>query len=80
VLREMAREAFKDWRERLAKIVREGIRSGEIRESANPRLIANTIIASLEGAMMMSRLEGNKTALRDAQAALDAVLGCLTAQ
>jgi TetR/AcrR family transcriptional repressor of nem operon len=78
VLREMAREAFKDWRERLAKIVREGIRSGEIRASANPRQIANTIIAALEGALMMSRLEGNKTALKDAQAALDAVLECLT--
>jgi AcrR family transcriptional regulator len=80
VLREMAREAFKDWRERLAKIVRQGIRSGEIRESANPRQIANTIIAALEGALMMSRLEGNKTALKDAQAALDAVLRCLTAR
>ncbi len=78
VLREMAREAFRDWRERLAKIVKEGIRSGEIRASANPRQIANTIIATLEGALMMSRLEGNKTALRDAQAALDTVLGCLT--
>jgi len=79
VLRELAREAFKDWRERLAKVVTEGIRNGEIRASANPRQIANTIIATLEGALMMSRLEGNKTALRDAQAALDTVLGCLTA-
>jgi TetR/AcrR family transcriptional regulator, transcriptional repressor for nem operon len=77
VLRELAREAFRDWRERLAKIVRDGIRSGEISESANPRQIANTIIAMLEGALMMSRLEGNKTALKDAQAALDGVLGCL---
>jgi len=80
VLREMAREAFRDWRGRLAKIVKDGIESGEIRPSANPRQIANTIMATLEGALMMSRLEGNKTALRDAQAALDTVLGCLTAQ
>lgn len=80
VLREMARAAFKDWRERLAKIVREGMRSGEICESANPRQIANTIIAALEGALMMSRLEGSKTALRDARAALDRVLGCLAAR
>jgi AcrR family transcriptional regulator len=79
VLREMAREAFRDWRERLAKIVREGIRSGEVCESASPRQIANTIIATLEGALMMSRLDGNKTALKDAQAALDTVLGCLMA-
>jgi AcrR family transcriptional regulator len=80
VLREMARDAFKDWRERLAKIVKEGIRNGEIGKSANPRQIANTIIAALEGALMMSRLEGNNTALRDAQAALDTVLGCLAAR
>ena len=80
VLRGLAREAFRDWRERLAKIVREGIQSGEIRDGANPRQIANTIIAALEGAMMMSRLEGNRTALRDAQATLDTVLTCLTAR
>jgi TetR/AcrR family transcriptional regulator, transcriptional repressor for nem operon len=80
VLREMARDAFRNWRERLAKIVSEGVRAGEIRASANPRQIANTIIATLEGALMMSRLEGNKIALKDAQAALETVLGCLTAQ
>ncbi|MGB6745841.1 MAG: TetR/AcrR family transcriptional regulator [Terracidiphilus sp.] len=77
VLRDLAREAFKDWRERLQRIVTDGIRSGEIRASANPRQIANTIIATLEGALMMSRLEGRRTALKDAQAALDTVLGCL---
>ncbi|HEX4030862.1 MAG TPA: TetR/AcrR family transcriptional regulator [Terracidiphilus sp.] len=79
VLRELAREAFKEWRERLEKMVSDGIASGEIGAAANPRLIANTIIAMLEGALMMSRLEGNKTALKDAQAALDTVLGCLAA-
>lgn len=79
VLRDLAREAFKDWRGRLARIVAEGVRSGEIRSSANPRQIANTIIATLEGALMMSRLDGSKTALRDAQVALDTVLRCLTA-
>jgi AcrR family transcriptional regulator len=74
VLRELAREGFREWRERLARIVTEGIRSGEIRGGTNPRRVANTMIATLEGALMMSRLEGSKTALKDAQAALDGML------
>jgi len=54
--------------------VKEGIRSGEIRLEVEPRRVANTIIATLEGALMISRLEGAKTALRDAQASLDTML------
>jgi TetR/AcrR family transcriptional regulator, transcriptional repressor for nem operon len=74
VLRGLAREGFRDWRERLARIVTEGIRSGGIRAGTNPRRVANTMIATLEGALMMSRLEGNRTALKDAQAELDGML------
>jgi hypothetical protein len=32
------------------------------------------MIATLEGALMMSRLEGTKTALQDAQTTLDSLL------
>src|SRR5580698_6221439 len=43
VLRELAREGMKDWKERLWRIVRDGIERGEIRSGAEPRRVANTM-------------------------------------
>ena len=65
VLRDLVRKAFADWRNRLAAVVQEGIDSGEIKAKIAPRRVANTIIATLEGALMLSRLEKNHLALRD---------------
>jgi AcrR family transcriptional regulator len=74
MLRKLALDGFCDWRERLAAIVQEGIRKREIRKSVEPRRIANTMIATLEGALLLSRLECAPTALRDAQESLEALL------
>jgi len=74
VLRELARQGIVDWRKRLAAVVREGIRAGEIRREVKPRMVANTIIATLEGALMISRLEGTRGALEDAESSLGALL------
>lgn len=73
-LRRLALEGIKDWKARLCRIVEEGMERGEIRSGVEPRRIANAIIAMLEGALMISRLEGTKTALRDAQAGLESML------
>ncbi len=77
VLRKLALDAIEDWKTRLTAIVLEGIRRREIRRAIDPVRIANTIIAALEGALMISRLEGSKTALRDAQASLDELLSAI---
>ena len=74
VLREMASAAIRGWRGRLVKIVEEGVKRGEIREGTEPRRIANSMIAALEGALMISRLEGSKRALQDARTTLDEML------
>ena len=74
LLRELASKGFADWRERLSAVVREGLERGEIREGTEPRRVANTMIATLEGALMMSRLDGNSAALEDARASLDVLL------
>jgi AcrR family transcriptional regulator len=74
VLRKLALDAIADWKSRLAVIVQEGIRRREIRRSIDPGRIANTIVATLEGALMISRLEGSKTALRDARESLETLL------
>jgi TetR/AcrR family transcriptional repressor of nem operon len=76
-LRDLARKGIQDWRARLVHILETGIKAGEIRRSTDPRRIANTLIAILEGALMISRLENNRNALRDAQTTLDTLLDTL---
>ena len=74
VLRQLAAKGIHDWRSRLEKIVQEGIRTREIARNTGPRRIANTIISTLEGALMISRLEGSRVALKDARATLEEML------
>lgn len=78
-LRRLAREGIEDWKKRIAAIADRGRRTGEISRGAVPRQIANTIIATLEGALMISRIEGSRQALEDGAASLKAFLGGLAA-
>jgi TetR/AcrR family transcriptional repressor of nem operon len=73
-LRRAVRSAILDWRKRLCKIVEDGIRNGEIETKTEPRQVANSLIAALEGALMISRIEGNSSALEDIGKTLDALL------
>ncbi|WP_231737774.1 TetR/AcrR family transcriptional regulator [Terracidiphilus gabretensis] len=78
-LRGLAHEALSDWRTRLIKVISDGIRDGEIKAETVPREIANTIIAALEGALMISRLDGNRVALADARKSLEVLLNQIAA-
>jgi TetR/AcrR family transcriptional repressor of nem operon len=80
MLRQLALEGIQAWKRRLSRIVEEGIERGEIRREVEPRLIANTVVAALEGALMVSRLEGSKVALADAGASLEMVLDGLASR
>lgn len=80
VLRKLVRNAFADWRRRLAAIVAQGIETGEIRKDTVPAQIANTIIGALEGALVLSRLEGNREPLKHAEASLDRLLQLIAAR
>jgi TetR/AcrR family transcriptional repressor of nem operon len=77
-LRRLARDAFANWRDRICTVVREGQKSGDIKRSAEPRRIANTMIATLEGALMLSRLEKSALPLEDARASLEQILDKIT--
>src|SRR5579859_7161273 len=79
VLRKLALQAIEDWKGRLGKIVEQGIRCGEIRKGTVPRRVANVLIATLEGALTISRMEGTRTALEDAQHTLESFLDSLAA-
>jgi TetR/AcrR family transcriptional regulator, transcriptional repressor for nem operon len=74
VLRGLAKEAIGDWKKRLCRIVREGIERGDIRRETDPRRISNVVVATLEGALMISRLERNRTAVQDAGVMLEGIL------
>ena len=73
-LRDLARKGIQDWRTRLSRIIETGIKAKEIRSSTEPRRIANTLIATLEGALMISRIDANDGVLADAQTFLNEYL------
>ena len=74
VLRTRARRALQNWQSFLGSIVEAGIENGEIRREVSKTKLANLIIATLEGAVMIGRLEQNLDALREAQAHLNSYL------
>src|SRR5580704_931068 len=74
VLRQRARKALSGWRSYIISIVRAGIKAREIRPKIDAKKLATLIISSLEGAIMLYRLERNEEALRAVQAHLDSYL------
>ena len=66
VLRERARLAMTRWRNRIRRITNEGIKAGEINSSVDGDVLATILIATLEGAVMMSKLYDNPVHMRRA--------------
>jgi TetR/AcrR family transcriptional repressor of nem operon len=71
VLRERARKALRGWRSYVASIIRAGIKAREIRPRVDAKRLATLIISSLEGAIMVYRLERSEEVLRGVQAHFD---------
>lgn len=74
LLRERARAAWREWRDYLAEIIAAGLKRKEIRPDLDAKEVATLIISSLEGALMIARLERNKEALLTAQSHLERYL------
>lgn len=74
VLRELALRALRSWRNDLIHLVKQGIEHREIKRETNPKELADIIISSLEGALMMSRLEGDRDVLLVVQSNLTSYL------
>ena len=70
-LRDRVQKALRSWRLKLQSIVKQGVAAGDIRADADPKSVAILIIAGLEGALMMSRLDRNDDAQRRVQAHLN---------
>lgn len=71
VLRERARGALRSWRRYLVAMIEQGIKAREIRTRVDAQALATVIISSLEGAVMVYRLERSDDALRAVQAHLN---------
>jgi TetR/AcrR family transcriptional repressor of nem operon len=67
VLRARCSKALRAWISKLHSIVKEAADRGEIRPGVDPKQVATLIVASLEGATMIGRLERNDCALRRVQ-------------
>jgi TetR/AcrR family transcriptional repressor of nem operon len=63
LLRRKAKRALDGWLNRLRTIVEQGQRSGEIRADVDANEIAATIISTLEGSLMISRLQRTEKAI-----------------
>jgi TetR/AcrR family transcriptional repressor of nem operon len=74
ILRARAVKALRSWVRRLQTIMEEAQERHETRPEVNPKMVATLIIASLEGALMMSRLQRNDEALRHVQLHLNRYL------
>ena len=56
-LRNQARRALDKWLDRLATIASKGQKRGEVRAGVDPAKLATLIVSTLEGSLMLSRLQ-----------------------
>jgi TetR/AcrR family transcriptional repressor of nem operon len=73
-LRARAKKALQNWTARLTKITAEGIAKNQISANVDARDLAQLIIASLEGALLIARLQKSNAPLRNVRRHLDGYL------
>jgi hypothetical protein len=66
VLKERAREVMTGWLRLIGSITKEGVRSGEFEPGTGPRETASVVVATLEGAVMLSKLYDDPVHMRRA--------------
>lgn len=63
-LRDRARAAMTSWQKLVGATVKQGVLAGELRPEADPRTVASIVTATLEGAVMLTKLYGEPTHMR----------------
>ena len=74
VLRARVTKALRSWTSRLETYVQEAQQQRKARPDIDPKTVATLIVASLEGALMMSRIQRSDDALRRVQSHLNRYL------
>ena len=72
---EVIQEVFSRWIGLLEEHLGQARKTGLLPPSTRPRLLAKTVVATLEGAIMMSRVSKDKDDLNDFRAAITGLLG-----
>jgi TetR/AcrR family transcriptional regulator, transcriptional repressor for nem operon len=70
ILRARARKAMQTWTTRLSRIASQGIAKHEIDSRVQPKKLSQWIIGSLEGALLISRLQKDDQPLHNARQSL----------
>lgn len=65
-LRDRAQQAMNDWRSLIVRIVEKGIVRGELPPTVKPEQVATILIATIEGAVMLTKLYGDASYLQQA--------------
>jgi TetR/AcrR family transcriptional regulator, transcriptional repressor for nem operon len=65
-LKERAAGAIDDWLRLVGREVKEGVKGGELSPRVDPRAVASVVVATLEGAVMLSRLHDDPAHMRRA--------------
>lgn len=66
VLKEQAQEMLISLRSSIGTLIQNGINNNQVKEDTNVNFYASVFISTLEGGIMMSKLEGNGTGIRHA--------------
>lgn len=70
-LKARAQQAMETWRGLICRMVNQGQRRSEIRAEVEPDAVATILISTLEGALMLTKLYGDRIHLQRAQVHLD---------
>jgi TetR/AcrR family transcriptional regulator, transcriptional repressor for nem operon len=77
-LRDRARQTMTEWQQLIVRVANKGIRLGELRSETDPDVLATLITATLEGAVMLSKLYGDPVHMYRAVEHLTAYVQSLT--
>lgn len=67
ILRQRTQQAMDRWRSLIARIVAKGMKAGDVASTVDPDRTAAVMIATLEGALMMAQLYGDRKYLQYAK-------------
>jgi TetR/AcrR family transcriptional repressor of nem operon len=74
ILRERVQKALRGWHKLLRTTLNDGIAAGTVRADVDVDKVSRLIVSGLEGGMLLSRIEKNDQAIRDAIEQLDSYL------
>jgi TetR/AcrR family transcriptional repressor of nem operon len=76
-LRERASQAIINWKNLITKLIQKGIANNEFRTDVDPEEVALTIIATIEGAIMITKLTGKLNYRRAIMKSVDKMINDL---